>query len=128
VPTVLLEIGENGRRDKVFVDAAVDGLKAGMVYLGMLESGTSKSGPVDYFEGESSVPVEHSGLWHPVSTEGRLIEEGELLGEIRDYTGRVVERVLAPVSGYALYGLAGPPVRAGDSVMAITTPVDSFDP
>ena len=127
-PTVLVEIGENGERDPAKVDVMVQGLRGGMASLGMLAAAPeSQSAPPELFEGESSVPVEHSGIWHPARSAGRLVEQGEVLGVIRDYSGRVVETVRAPVSGYALYGLAGPPVRAGDSVMAITRPVDSLD-
>lgn len=123
VATVLLEVGENGRRDDALVTMAVNGLKSGMSFLGMLTGEEIKRTDLQYFEGETSVPVAHSGLWHPAMAEGRLIEEGEVLGQIRDYAGRLVETVLAPTAGYALYGLAGPPVRAGDSVVAITRPV-----
>ncbi|MEM1190524.1 MAG: succinylglutamate desuccinylase/aspartoacylase family protein [Pseudomonadota bacterium] len=127
-PTILVEIGENGERDPIKVDALVQGLRSGMATLGMLaEVADFKLAEAQLFEGESSVPVEHSGIWHPVHSSGRLVEEGEVLGVIRDYSGRVVETVLAPVSGFALYGLAGPPIRAGDSVMAITRPVDSLE-
>ncbi len=127
-PTVLVEIGENGERDPAKVDALVGGLLGGMGSLGMLPEATGPRAPAPrFFEGESSVPVAHSGIWHPVQSSGRLVEEGEVLGVIRDYRGRVVETVSAPVAGYALYGLAGPPVRAGDSVMAITRPVTSFE-
>ncbi|MEM1413026.1 MAG: succinylglutamate desuccinylase/aspartoacylase family protein [Pseudomonadota bacterium] len=127
-PTILVEIGENGERDPVKVDALVQGLRGGMASLGMLAATPDFTAMVpQLFEGESSVPVEHSGVWHPVNSAGRLVEAGEVLGVIRDYSGRVVETVRAPVSGFALYGLAGPPIRAGDSVMAITRPVDSLD-
>ena len=57
------------------------------------------------FEGTKSVPVEHSGIWHPVDTGGREVSEGEVLGVISDYSGVVVETVTATASGFALYGL-----------------------
>ena len=49
-----------------------------------------------YFEGTKSVPVEHSGIWHPIDTGGREVAEGEVLGVIRDYSGVVVETVRQP--------------------------------
>lgn len=128
LPTVLVEIGENGERDPAKVDALVRGLRAGMASLGMLREADSVPGPAPrLLEGEVSVPVKHSGLWHPVAAEGRFVTEGEVLGVIRDYAGTEVETVHAPISGRALYGLAGPPVRAGDSVMAISRIVEDLD-
>ncbi len=130
LPTVLIEIGENGQRRPEHVQAIVDGLRAAMAAMGMLAPGEghADSAPAPrYLDGETSVPVGHSGIWYPLQRIGREVRKGELLGEIRDHTGRVVERVKAPVSGFALYGLAGPPVREGDSVMAIARPVSGLD-
>jgi predicted deacylase len=125
--TVLVEIGENGERDPLRVAQLVRGLRAAMGSLGMLPGAALEANPAPrLFEGEVSVPVEHSGVWYPEQTVGRFIEKGEALGEIRDYSGALLEIVRAPVSGYAIYGLAGPPVRAGDSVMAITRPIASL--
>ena len=73
-----------------------------------------------------SVPVNHSGLWYPTRHSGPVAED-EVLGEVRSYTGEVVETVKAPVSGHAIYGLAGPPVRGGDSVMTIAIQVEKLD-
>ena len=55
------------------------------------------------------------------------LAEGEVLGEIHDYTGKLVETVRAPIAGYGLYGPAGPPIRKGDSAMSIAVPIDGLD-
>jgi hypothetical protein len=41
---------------------------------------------------------------------------------VRDYAGQVLELIVSPVDGYVMYGLAGPPVRAGESVATIALP------
>lgn len=127
-PTVLLETGENGRRDEADVQRIVTGLKDALAVLGMLPKQPARQRVAPrYFDGTQSVKVEHSGLWTPKKRVGRFVEKGEVIGSIRDYSGQVVETVVAPVSGYAIYGLAGPPIRAGDSVMSIALPVESLD-
>ncbi|MEL6869697.1 MAG: succinylglutamate desuccinylase/aspartoacylase family protein [Pseudomonadota bacterium] len=127
LPTVIVEIGENGQRDPANVRMMVDGIRSALAFLSMLPATPpSATGTPAYFEGTTSVPVEHSGLWHPATAHGRMVTKGETLGELRDYSGALVETVVAPVSGFALYGLAGPPVRAGESVMTIATPVDTL--
>jgi hypothetical protein len=73
------------------------------------------------FEGTTSVPVSHSGIWAPLVRRGRDVTAGDRIGEVRGYDGRILETVVAPVSGLALYGLAGPPVHQGDSEMTIAT-------
>ena len=123
VPTILVEIGENGRRDPRHVHAIVSGVKRGLAGLGMLESSNDNpKTPIRYFDGTQSVPVKHSGVWTPVSKDGTDVKSGEVLGTIYDYKGDLVETVKAPNSGFPLYGLAGPPVRAGDSIATIALP------
>jgi hypothetical protein len=51
-----------------------------------------------------------------------VVKNGERLRTVRDYRGAVREEVVAPVDGYALYGLAGPPVKAGETVVTIAIP------
>ena len=48
------------------------------------------------------------------------------MGLVKDYTGVIVETVIAPTSGHSIYGLAGPPIRAGESVMTIAKPTASL--
>ena len=123
VPTVLVEIGQNGSRDLGHVKTIVVGIKKGLAGLGMLEV-QHEPNPVEirYFDGTKSVPVKHSGIWNPIHSYGRFVERGEILGKIFDYSGRLVETVAAPNAGFTLYGLAGPPVRAGDSIVTIAFP------
>ncbi|MEM1436481.1 MAG: succinylglutamate desuccinylase/aspartoacylase family protein [Pseudomonadota bacterium] len=128
VPTVLVEIGQNGSREPSHVRALADGLHRTLSVLSM-SSSSPETPPVTlrYFEGESSVPVKHSGVWSPTRTGGRPVTKGELLGTIQDYWGHTIEEVVAPVDGYALYGLAGPPIKRGESVMAITRPAERLE-
>lgn len=91
-PTVLVEIGENGRRDDAFVDALVAGLENVLRVLKMSD-----------------------GVPTPPRADTRWLD----VGTVTDFAGRVIERIVAPVDGYVMYGLAGPPVRAGDSVATI---------
>ncbi|MEM1403076.1 MAG: M14 family metallopeptidase [Pseudomonadota bacterium] len=133
LPTVLIEIGQNGSRNPEDVSKIVDGITAAMAALSMIEIPVTMGGAANethpsprLMDSTTSVPVAHSGVWHPRYLKGNPVEKGEVLGVIRDYTGAVVETVRAPVSGYPIYGLAGPPVRAGDSVMSIGHVVDSL--
>lgn len=128
LPTVLIEIGQNGSRDPAHVEAIVSGIKNAMRGLALLK-GEVKDAQDEprYFDGGQSVRVMHSGVWYPRATRGRFVKEGEVLGEIHDYTGKLVETVRSPIAGYGLYGPAGPPIRKGDSAMSIAVPIDQLD-
>lgn len=128
VATVLVEYGENGKRDLAHVDAIVDGVKNGLVELGMMQSAPElEPQGVRYFESSRSTPMQHAGIWHPVEIRGRDVEQGEVIGEVRDYHGKVLEVVRAPISGFGLYGNAGPPVRPGNNAMTIAIPATEAD-
>ncbi|WP_422357109.1 M14 family metallopeptidase [Qipengyuania flava] len=127
IPTILVEIGQNGSRDEQHVQAIVTGVENGLSVLGMWQRPVGKvAPPLRRFESTTGVSASHSGLFHPVRTGGRYLWKGDLIGTITDYSGREVERIHAPVDGYALYGLRGPPVRQGDGVVTIGNPVDEF--
>lgn len=128
LPTVLVEVGENGKRDPRDVYTIVRGLRDGLAFLQVLPARETAPGPPPrFFDGTSSMAVEHSGLWYPTHRAGRYVQKGDRLGIIKSYSGEVLATVTAPVAGYTLYGLAGPPVKAGESVVTIAKPVDTLE-
>lgn len=126
-PTILVEIGQNGSRDEAHVAAIMAGVKNALSILGMSASAASEApAPVRLFDGSISLNAGSAGVYHPVDPRPRLLARGELVGIIRDYAGKEIERLLSPVDGYALYGIAGPPVAAGDAVVTIAIPATGF--
>ena len=126
-PTILVEIGQNGSRDEAHVVAIVAGVENALHLLGMTV-GPMRDGPppAHLFEGTVAVAASHAGLFHPAELGPRPLTKGELIGTIRDYAGKEVERLYAPVDGYALYGITGPPVEEGDGVVTIAIPTSGF--
>jgi uncharacterized protein len=122
-PTILVEIGENGRRDAAFVDPIVSGVENLLRVLDMT-AGPPVSPRTDtrWFDGTVSANATVTGLFTPVATRGRAVRKGDEIGTVRDYRGQELERVRSPADGYAMYGLAGPPVKAGDPVATIALP------
>ena len=75
-----------------------------------------------WFDSAVSADATTTGIFTPVATSGRMVRKGEVLGTVRDYAGRQLEKVRAPTDGYVMYGMAGPPVKAGDPVATIALP------
>jgi hypothetical protein len=121
--TVLVEIGENGRRDTAFVEPIVNGVLNALRVLEMLDGAPIPARPdTRWFDGTASVLATTSGIFTPVGNRGYEVRKGALIGTVSDYSGRLLEKIVSPVNGYAMYGLAGPPVRAGESVLTIAVP------
>jgi predicted deacylase len=122
-PTVLIEIGENGRRDDAFVEPVVDGILNVLRVLKMLDQPPAPPrADTRWLDNTVSVSATATGIFTPVAATGREIRKGQPIGTIRDYTGRILQEAVSPVDGYIMYGLAGPPVRAGDSLVTIGLP------
>jgi len=75
-----------------------------------------------WFDGSVNVAATVSGIFTPTATSARHVRVGEVLGVVHDYAGDVRETLRAPIDGYLLYGLTGPPVRAGDPIVNIGIP------
>jgi predicted deacylase len=122
-PTILVEIGENGRRDHAFVEPIVNGVENLLRALEMLDGAPAlQRRDTRWFDGTVSAEATFTGILTPVAARGRPVRKGEVIGTIRDYRGREQEQVRSPADGYVMYGLAGPPVKAGDSVATIALP------
>lgn len=122
-PTVLVEIGENGRRETAFVEPIVNGVLNALRVLEMLDGAPMPARPdTRWFDATISVSATTTGIFTPAANRGYEVRKGARVGTVRDYEGRVVEEIVSPVNGYAMYGLAGPPVKAGESVVTIALP------
>lgn len=127
IPTVLVEIGQNGSRKEEHAEAVATGVQNAFGILGIWDKPRTKVPPaLRLFESSTAVRAEHSGLYYPVDLKRRYVFEGDLIGIIRDYTGKEVQQLYAPIDGYALYGKRGPSMRKGDPVMTIGIPVARF--
>lgn len=126
-PTILVEIGQNGSREEAHVAAITAGIENALAILGITKGPpVDMSDPLRLFDGTVSVPASFAGLFHPTKLGPRSLAKGEVLGTIRDYRGQLVEELVSPVDGYALYGITGPPVEAGDGVVTIAIPTTAF--
>ncbi len=126
-PTILVEIGQNGSREDAHVEAIVAGVENALSILGISDRPVSPMpAPQRLFEGSTSLSAGSAGVYHPIDPRPRMLAKGELVGTIRDYSGREIERLFSPVDGYALYGITGPPVEAGDAVVTIALPTTGF--
>ena len=119
-PTVLVEIGQNGERDGVAIDTLTRGLENLLRTLKMTDGAvTPPRRDTRWFGDSAEAEATTTGIFTPVATVGRSVKKGDLIGTVTDYAGTEIERITSPVDGYVMYGLSGPPVRAGEAVVTI---------
>jgi hypothetical protein len=111
-----------GRLDEEDVQTHITGVNNVMQYLGMLE-GTPKSREIEQLIEISPmymIYAKQGGLFYPkIEKLGTIVAEGELLGEIKNLSGEVVENFRAPVDGILHVIFTHRAARVGDLLMAM---------
>ncbi len=122
-PTLLVEIGEMGKRDPALVDLAVRGMLNVLKSQKMLPGAPmlNKRMPAQ-FVGTASASSKFDGIWYPKVSAGAAVKEGEIVGTVKDFAGKDLEEIAAPEEGMVLYMLSAPPVNAGQSVVTVARP------
>lgn len=67
------------------------------------------------------------GLWYPFKKPGDMIREGEILGEVRDYQGGLLEISIAESDGVILYQTGTLQVLGNGPMIAYGRVVDPYD-
>ena len=123
IPTVLIEIGENGRTDDAFVTPIVDGV-LNVLRVFHLLPGAPRPPRADtrWFDNTTSANATRTGIFYPAVRAGQTVRRGALIGAVRDYADQLLEEIRSPADGLILYMQAGPPVNAGESAATIALP------
>jgi predicted deacylase len=99
----LLEAGSQGRRDEKDILFHYHGVLNLMRHAGMLPGGSPDPlESVRYLDDFIAVKAGKEGIFYPTVDPNDVVEEGQIIAEIRDFTGEVLEKVKSPVKGVIL--------------------------
>jgi predicted deacylase len=121
VPAILVETSQLGERDPAVIGGLVDGLKAVLRRLGVLESDGSEPAAVREWVWSGEVASDRTGLWYPEFTAGDDVTDGQIIGRIVDPADGREHVVHAPASGKVFYGMRGLTVVPGTELAAIAS-------
>lgn len=111
IANVWAEIGRNGLPLPEHVALQYDGAIAAMQTFGMLP-GTPPRPPHKHIgRRRAQINADMSGVWVSAVREGQIVEQGQLLGELRDYFGSVLKTYTAPFRGIVLYYWSSPAIN-----------------
>jgi predicted deacylase len=123
IPAILVETSQLGERDPAVIDGLVDGLKAVLRRLGVLEPDGSEPAAVREWVWSGEVAAEVTGLWYPEFTAGDDVTVGQIIGRIVDPADGREHVVHAPESGTVFYGMRGLTVVPDTELAAIASAV-----
>lgn len=103
IPSILLERGCAGRFTQEEVDADKKDVVNILRHLGVLPGDPElRHRSVDLIDLIYLKPTRH-GLWYPEVKVGELISQGQRLGVVKDYFGKVLDTYYAEYDGVVLY-------------------------
>jgi predicted deacylase len=99
VPATMVEAGKEGKADEETVSIHYDGLINVMKHLAILEGKPRYQENVRFFHDPVLVANTQAGLFMPRVSYGQKVRRGEVLGEIWNFQGEVIETITSPVGG-----------------------------
>jgi uncharacterized protein len=113
-PGLTLEVGHLAQRDEQSIRQVLASCLNAMRHLGMLDEAELSAAAPQLYRKLEEVPSPVTGIFHPASVVGDVVEAGTLLGTVTDYFGTTIAELHAPVRGTLLMLHQTPPIRAGE--------------
>lgn len=118
VPSVELEMGNNGSWSEAEVAAYMENIKNILRYLKVLPGEALKRiRPIAHITEGAYLEADVEGRWYACVTTDDEIRKGQKLGEIRDLFGKVLKEYYADKDGIVIMLCAALAVRQGDSIV-----------
>jgi predicted deacylase len=119
IPAILTEAGGQGIWTREDVHAHTDGLDRLMRHLKMTDG--PPPAPVDCtvlsrFLWRRS---DHDGFWYPAVSVNDAVKEGQELGVVKDWEGRVLQRAVAEADGRVLFIVSSLAINKTDPLLAV---------
>jgi predicted deacylase len=125
IPCVYTEAAGGGAAPPEVVQCYVEGVRRTLVALGLLPGASPPPRHREVWLGSGNtdrgLEASASGLFRSAVWVGEDVAAGQHLGEIVDYDGQIVERVVAPAAGVVAMARRVPRVSAGEGLYLLTT-------
>jgi predicted deacylase len=119
IPSILAEAGQQGRRDEDDTMLLVQGCRNVAQLLGLLPGALLPESKPQMLARIDWVHAEHRGCWYPTVTLREHIEQGHIIGLIKDYFGHVVAEYRAPHSGIVVLSCTSLAVREQHTLVGV---------
>lgn len=119
IPYMVVECGQEGRIEEEYVSIHYQGVLNVMRWFGMLDGeGSKKRGKeVIRIKRGGKIESEVGGIFYSYVKPSDRVLEGDLLGEIKNIRGDVLQRIVAPTHCMILMYVSNPIIAPGDVVL-----------
>lgn len=119
IPSLLIERGGKGIWSKKEIEKYKHNVRQVLDYLEILKYDKLKSDKSP-FEITNTIYLEsnHTGCWYPEVNPGDKVNNGDLLGTIKDYFGNVLEEYYSEINGVVLYMTVSLSIQKEESLIS----------
>lgn len=119
IPAILTEAGGQGIWTAQDVARHVDGLDRLLRHLGMRAGPAPAGATCTVLDQFAWLRSDHDGFWYPAVPVGTSVRQGQDLGLIRDWEGRVLQSAVSPCTGQVLFIVSSLAINRGDPLLAV---------
>jgi hypothetical protein len=119
IPAILTEAGAQGIWRRADVRRHVNGLNRLMRHLGMIRGAKPRPVHTRVFNESHWLRSEHEGYWYPAVSVGQAVKQGQYLGQVTDFQGRVLQSSASPADGVMLFLVSSLSIKPGDPLLAV---------
>ncbi|MEM9829731.1 MAG: succinylglutamate desuccinylase/aspartoacylase family protein [Bacteroidota bacterium] len=114
-----LEGGKLGNVQREDVDLIKQGVYNMLAEMNMYSNTVATEHTIVRLDNQAYVRAQEQGIFYSNLKAGDTVEEGEIVGYVKDEFGEVISTLTAPNSGIILYKIGTPPVNIDETIMCI---------
>jgi predicted deacylase len=119
IPAILVESGGQGRWPRQDVLRLIEGVQRVMAHTGMIEDNGWRAVKTTLLQNFIWLSSEHDGFWYPGVEVGQRVQEGQVLGVIKDVWGEVLQTSKSSADGAVLFLVTSLAINKGDPLLSI---------
>lgn len=119
IPSMIAEAGGQGLWPLGEVVLLANGVNRVMRHLGMLPGPTPEPVPTRVLTESDWLRSDHTGFYYPQVDVGQFVVQGQELGVVTDFQGRVLQDARAPRDGRVLFIVSSLAMNKGDPLVAV---------
>jgi predicted deacylase len=119
VPAIIAEVGQQGICDPHSVNQHLGGLHRVLGILGMLDDQPTPVAQPTRLSGFVWMYADSAAAYYPTVAAGDIVKRDQVIGELRDIFGEVLQTLHAPTDGPVLFLISALAVKKGDPLLGI---------
>lgn len=116
---IMTEAGYEGSKSKIWVKEHINWVKTVMDYMGLIRYKKRRVNQPRIYRKIYTIRAKSDGLWYPHISKDTIIKKGDMLGAIRSFDSKILNRYVSKYDGEYLWGKISLPVKRSEILLEI---------